>query len=229
MHPIFLKFNRYKGLVPAGYHAEFTGAMISTKFVDGWELPDRRKDRYIETEYPPVNEELFEYISLLEALSAAKMNFTMIELGAGYGRWIVNAAKAAEQMNISFFLIGVEAEPSHFNMMKEHFRNNKINPDKHMLIKAAVSDCDENAFFQTGHSNAWWGQYIVKDMRWWQRWGRRIRKNTGKYKETKIKRVKSISLKTILNNCNEVDLIDLDIQGEEYNVLNYQKMKLIKK
>jgi len=36
----------------------------------------------IKTEYPAVNEDLFEYISFLEAIIDAKKNFAMIELGA---------------------------------------------------------------------------------------------------------------------------------------------------
>ena len=45
--------------------------------VDGqWQLP-----------IPPIDEEYFEWVDLLESVRDARGAYTMMELGAGYGRW----------------------------------------------------------------------------------------------------------------------------------------------
>ena len=52
----------------------------------------------------------------------------MIELGAGYGRWLVRAATALQQVkDLPFQLIGVEAEPQHFKWLLQHFKDNGLN------------------------------------------------------------------------------------------------------
>jgi FkbM family methyltransferase len=227
VHPVFLRFKKYKGMVAGGYSPEFTGAMISIKFAADWDMPDRRQDRYVETEYPAANDEIFEYISFLNSICEAKNNFTMIELGAGYGRWLVSAAKATEQIeNLTFFLIGVEAEPSHFQMMQEHFKNNGIDPEKHILMEAAVSDHDGRVFFRTGSPHECWGQSIADPVKWWNKPFFRARRNTEKFE---VKSVRSVSLKTILNRLQIVDLIDMDVQGEEYKVLKHSTSEIDKK
>jgi hypothetical protein len=70
----------------------------------------------VQTEYPAFPEEYLEWIDLLEAVANAQGKFTMIELGAGYGRWLVNAAVTLRQRKPTIvpFLIGAEAEPTHF-------------------------------------------------------------------------------------------------------------------
>ena len=211
-HPVFSKFKKWQGIVRAGYVADFTGAIISTQFVEGWDLPERNTDRYLETDYPPVNEDFFEYISLLKSIDEAEKTFTMIELGAGYGRWIISAAKASEQKdNLQYFLIGIEAEPEHFRMMQEHFRNNGINPDYHMLVNAAITDREGEVDFANGYSHEWWGQSIVKNKE----------KKIKGYDNAEIKAVKAITLKSLLREIPFVDFIDMDIQGEEYKVLSH--------
>jgi FkbM family methyltransferase len=182
------------------------GAIISDDF---YEDEPHFYARHVQTEYPAANEELFEYIALLEAIDAAtKGQFTMLELGAGYGRWMVNAAKAAQQRDLTCHFVGFEAEPDHFQMMIKHFRNNKVYPWSYHLIEAAVTDYDGTATFAVGSPKVSWSQTIVDGTdKWDTKW-------TGK------KTVRAISLTTILKSLEAVDLIDLDIQGDEFKVLS---------
>ena len=43
--------------------------------------------------YPDFCEEYFEWIDVLESVLAADQQFVMIELGAGYGRWLVQRGR----------------------------------------------------------------------------------------------------------------------------------------
>jgi hypothetical protein len=63
--------------------------------------------------------------------------FTMAALGAGWRRWLIAAASAVKQYrDIPFHAIGVEAEPTHFKWMLEHFRDNGLDPVDHNLMEA---------------------------------------------------------------------------------------------
>ena len=65
----------------------------------------------------------------------------MAELGAGWGPWLVRGAFAARQQpEISTVeLLGVEADPTHFAWMRQHFSDNGLNPDAHTLLNAAAA------------------------------------------------------------------------------------------
>src|SRR5271169_776412 len=48
---------------------------------------------------PPFDEEYFEWIDLFEAVASTKREFVMVELGAGYGKWIVRGAFVARSFD----------------------------------------------------------------------------------------------------------------------------------
>ncbi len=78
------------------------------------------------SEQPQNNEMLFEWIDLLDAIRTADEMVTIVDLGAGYGKWLGDAAAAARQLNKKFHVVGVEAEPSNYDWMLEHFADNEI-------------------------------------------------------------------------------------------------------
>jgi FkbM family methyltransferase len=211
--PIFLHFDLFEGIVPAGFNVECTGALVSTAF-KGQDDPATRTERYIKTSYPPAGEDLFEYLSVLKSINAARDKFVMVELGAGYGRWLVTAAKAIQRRkakgNLPFYLVGVEADPVHFQMMTEHFQNNGIVPEARRLVQAAVTKRAGESWFTTGSPHIWWGQAIVESRHY----------SGYQYPDQKTIQVQSVTLASILQPLDSVDLIDLDIQGEEFNVLS---------
>jgi FkbM family methyltransferase len=154
---------------------------------------------------PQVNEEYFEWIDVLESVSTAVSGFCMVELGAGYGRWLVRAAVALRLLKPATtpFLIGVEAEPTHFGWMVAHFRDNDLDPDDHCLVEAAVDRSEGDALFTIGRPGDWYGQAIVP-------------RGTSGYE---LVTVRTITLSSLLADVERVDLIDLDVQGVELAVL----------
>jgi predicted O-methyltransferase YrrM len=139
-HPVLSCFKPFSGEVPADYHFDFLGTRIRHQFVTGfYQRPDARKVEYTT---PIFDEEYFEWVDLLESVVAAKGSYTMMELGAGFGRWSVRAAFAVEQYhsNLPYRLIAAEAEPLKFSWMRQHFTDNGIDADRHSLVHAAVSD-----------------------------------------------------------------------------------------
>jgi len=211
-HSVFYKFPKWKGYITTDNFINFLG--ISTKkFYHIANYKDNYEKQFVETDYPSFDEEYFEWIDLLESVLSADKVFTMIELGAGYGRWITNGAKASLIYNKDYNLTGVEAEPSHFIMMKDHIQSNLQQFDNITLIEAAVSDNPNDVLFITGHPEDWYGQSIVKHSNF----------KMQDFPDTKVNVVKAITLEEILKKERVIDLIDIDIQGYEFKVLDSSK------
>lgn len=193
---------------------------------------DERADRYSlhDVFRPGINEEIFEWLDLLEAVVHAQDTFTMIDLGCGYGRWLVYAALALRQRgDVTPHLIGVEAEPQHYRWARRHLRENQLASSQYELIPAAVGPRDGIANFYVGSADSWYGQCIAPEYE-----GRTSLLKKGlrfllgydpKPMDT-VSRVRMISLDSILMRCPIVDLIDMDIQGAEYGVLSAAAARL---
>ena len=228
-HPVFSHFKPFTGEVPPFCLVDFLGAKIRHEFIAGFG-PGWPEPHFVENRYPEFDEEYFEWIDLCEAVTEAKGSFTMIELGAGFGRWSVRAALAMKQIHsqMPYRLIAVEAEPVTFGWMRQHFLNNGVDPDAHSLINAAVSDEWGRVQFYIGgppggpieyKAGAWYGQALTKAHEFTAK-----SKDDGEYCGFKVVRhksgwksirVMSISLRSVLRNLEKVDLIDIDIEGEE--------------
>lgn len=218
-HDVFYQFPCWNGEVDAGVTANFLGAFTRESYFENM-VPHGEK-RYVVTAYPEFEEEYFEWVDLLEAVTTAHGRFTMIELGAGWGRWLVNGALAASRSSgVPIELIGVEAEPTHFKWMNTHFRDNGIDPSLHRLVQAAVADKDGNAWFLWGNSSSCYGQRLVPATRLVPR---KVCELLGRRREKpalRARKVEAVSLNTLLQPLTKVDLIDLDVQGSEFLVLN---------
>lgn len=184
-------------------------------------------------DYPQFNDEYFEWIDVLESVASASECFTMVELGAGWGRWLVNAAVAARKAgNLKLELVGVEAEPRHFEFMKTHFRDNGLDPRGARLVRAAVAAQDGHLWFRTGRthttgsSEPWYGQSIASGpppagsgvSGWLQRQWHDL-SGTASDWESEMRRVPAVSLATLLRPLAHVDVIHMDVQGSEFEVL----------
>jgi hypothetical protein len=143
-HPVFQKFPNLFGPLGAEYRVDFFGIKTRAKFLSAAFAESMR----VRTVYPPVDEEYFGWIDLLESVAAARGSYTMMELGAGYGRWAIRAGRVvALQRQIPFHLVAVEAEPQHFKWLQQHLRDNEIDPREHTLLNAAVSDRPGKSLF----------------------------------------------------------------------------------
>jgi FkbM family methyltransferase len=224
-HPIFLQFRNFKGEAPSGYDRDFVGSKIRRMY---W--TDSPRDTAIEVDvpYPEFDEEYFEWIDLFESVVAARDSYTMIELGAGYGRWAVRAAMAMRQYSsIPFRLIAVEADPVHFDWLRMHFEDNQLDPNQHCLLQAAVGSVSGNASFWIGSDethtpSGWYGQMVHEKQKaeplvGANYGGHAVHRRADGRKQISVPQ---LSLKDILKNTPRVDLIDLDVQGQELNAIS---------
>jgi len=225
-HPVFEKFSAYLGPVPEGCQTDYIGARMRCEYV----ATTTPSPSEVQMGPPPLDEEYFEWIDILESVSRARGSYTMLELGAGYGRWVVRAALALRQRGIQkCHLVAVEAEPLHFKWLQQHFRVNDLNPAEHTLVQAVVSDQPGAALFYVGmpkggadRADQWYGQAIARSYE-------QLRTKTTKCYEGfpvlqlesgwKSIEVPAVTLESLLRDLDRVDLIDMDVQGEELKII----------
>ncbi|MEP7309713.1 MAG: FkbM family methyltransferase [Acidobacteriota bacterium] len=214
---ILKRFRPWSGVVPAGFFAYFLGNLTRA---DYWafskeirEIYDRERHENFST--PSIDDNIFDWLVLLEAVAEAKDAFTMAALGAGWGRWLVAGAFAARQCGIPSRLIGVEAEPTHFHWMQQHFADNGIDPADHQLIEAAASGRSGRAWFYFGKPDSWYGQSIINDRTLDQASGAET-----EYNGEKARLVRTIDLTELFASHRRIDYLHMDIQGAELDVLS---------
>ena len=163
---------------------------------------------FVKVANPPIDTEYFEWIDLLESVTAAQTRFTMLELGAGYGRWVVNAAAAVRSYSgIPATLVAVEAEPTHFRWLEQHCRDNGVAAQ---LLHAAVSPVAGEVEFAVGDPAGWYGQAIAD----------------GTWSPEQTETVGAITLSSLLAQHERVELIHMDVQGVEADVLEEASVEL---
>lgn len=212
-HAVFSKFPSWNGEIPSGYAVNWVGTITKPGYRG--EPFSGSRARTARLPLPRIGEEYFEWIDLLEAVADARDSFTMVELGAGWGRWLVDAWNALRLINkaeLCVKLVGVEAEPQHFAWMKEHFKNNGLDLSQHSLIEAAIMASDGRVAFTVGEASGWYGQTALKldeDPDWLG----------ADHPGVSLRKVEAISLSTVLDGIPFVDLVDMDIQGSEAEVV----------
>lgn len=165
------------------------------------------------------DEDYLEWISIYNSIIESNDEFTMFELGAGYGRWCINAYYALQYLNKSkSTFVAVEVEESHFKFLKEYFEAHGLfkNPNN-KVIKAAVDGKERGVFFHMGDANSWYGQYIddrkVTIINYLTFLVNRLIK-----RKRSLNYVKTVTLVSLLKNYSLVDLVDMDIQSSELPV-----------
>jgi len=228
-HPIFSQFTSFERRVPIDFEVDFIGAQTHKDYLPAF-VP--RASEHVKAPLPGIDEEYFEWIDLLESVSLAKGSFTMLELGAGYGRWCVRGALAARQKKIPLIRIGaVEAEPVHVKWLAKHIYNNRINKYEYKIYDGIVGNSDEPVYFYVGQpgkqinssAQEWYGQAKAKDYEKIKHTepGAYDGKPLVTYKSGwKAVEVSQIPFKSILFEYNFIDLIDMDVQGDEYEIVS---------
>jgi len=226
-HPIFSKFQPYCGNVEDGFNVDFIGAKSRCEFIAG---ATSQAAAEVRTQYPPIDDEYFEWVDVLQSVVSAKGIYTMIELGAGYGRWAVRASCALRQYRGGrFHLIAVEPEPTHFRWLQRHFLDNGIEPSEHTLVQGVV--CDKKGLIRLyvgmpwegkDQPDEWYGQEIAGQ---YEATSKKYRQAYGGFdllehpSGWKSIEVQSVELGGLIENIETVHLIDLDVQGQELNVI----------
>lgn len=236
-------FARYEGSGEGGYVTDFLGIRTSINtfsgltpysgMVEGYPIPCNFHANTIE------------WAGVLRSVAEAAEQFVAIELGAGWGPWLVTGGFAARKKGIQAIrLVGVEGSAKHLRFMRDHLQKNGFVPEEHTLLHGVVGTYDGSARFPViDEASDNWGAEaafqtklsaprLASSNEGWKRWlrpgvrmARRIKARLlgrtlpQEPATAKTENLKCYALATILKPFERIDLIHVDIQGAEYDVI----------
>lgn len=238
-HPIFDRFERTPSFDEPLHHHNFMGARVAHAFeADLFEIgPGGNRPAYLNLKasgrsvaydaggtLPSMrSEDYYEWIDLLTAIDRSRGRFVMIEAGAGYGRWIVNAAAAIrrrkEASPLAQRLVALEANRARFEMLVRNCADNGIPASDATLVRAActrdgrpvfmVADNDYGAkAFSDEQIMAMFDELKSDDI---------VLRSDDTGQTVRVERIPATRLDHLIDE--PVDFIDFDIQGHELEVV----------
>lgn len=211
---VFTPFQNIKAKAETGFIVDFLG--VRTRATSLANCQREFSGKLLGIPVPgDYHAEAIEYIGLLKSVLAAKDQYHVMELGAGWGPWLVNGAAAARHLGIkNIKMLGVETDSGHVESMKQHFIDNDFNPSEHDLIKAAVGAQKGKAIFPKIADSA-------------NQWGARPAKITndkvdsadsnylGSLLNLEHEEVDVVPINELLEKRTLWDLVHIDVQGWE--------------
>jgi len=164
--------------------------------------------------------EALEYVTVCDSVKRAGSSYCIVEVGAGWGPWINLGGVLARSHGIKDInIIGVEAHPGRFDLMKKQLSANLLRPVdiqnttdfngvKCKLIQGAAS---------AEHKTLWFPNFDIKDM------GAAASDAnvSNDYRGLNADNfpVAGFVLKEIIDDLI-IDLLHIDIQGAEFDIIN---------
>ena len=156
---------------------------------------------------------MLDWALVAQAVNESYGMFRMAALGAGFGRWLAAGAALAMQTGRDYRLLGVEAEPQHFEWMLRHFKENKIPESRYIALNAAAVGTPGDCWFTVGNAQAWYGQTVYAE-------------DQTPPENAKLRRTRGVTIDEILSLLSPLDYLHMDIQGAEFDVLSYRPDRL---
>jgi FkbM family methyltransferase len=189
----------------------FLGVRIRPGF-----LPSVLAGREGEVEPIPIpanwHADIAEWAAALRAVDLARTEFTMAELGCGWGCWMNNTGAAARVRGLDVRLIGVEADEGHVAFAHEACSTNGFPPQSVTVIRGVAAATEGTALFPN--------QKVAGE-----EWG--LEPTFGADAE-QVKRavaagthdaVRMVPLREVIGDNERLDLLHIDIQGGEADLV----------
>lgn len=203
-----------------GFYTDFSGVRTRLSYFGVDSHPAEAQAASIPFPDDALHAETIEYLAALTAVESAVTTFTAVELGAGYGPWIVFSAKAAQQRGLGpIKLKAVEADLQRHELMRSNLKDNGLPvPDANAqiaegeisvsLVHGAISDKNGTLSFGS-QSLLDWGASPIE--------GGGSIDYRGMKVETDI--VNAYTIESVLSDLEIVDFMHMDIQGFEYKAI----------
>lgn len=196
----------------AGAFQDVFGAITRVKYLDtGWSHMAGYVYRGIPREREGGLHGTSEWVGTLRSILEAKGKLTVMELGAGWAPWLIASNKIASLRGIQEVdLTGVEGSAEHHGFMIDNFEANGVDPKQHSLHHAVVGAEDGIASFPKLHvgSDDYGANAVFDDA---ERGAAALRGD--------LEEIRCLSLKTLMDGKDRVDLVHIDIQGHEEGVI----------
>lgn len=216
-------FKRYAGPGTSGFFTDFLGVKTRLKYLPDIQQYDGAVFGYPSGQKQGLSFDLAEWEATLRSVVEAKDRIVIIELGAGWGPWLVTGAIAAQQRGIEDVqLAGVEGSEGHFGYLLQHLTDNGIDPARHFLFHGIIGTQDGFAYFpKLPDPQQDWGAQAITAANPAQP----ANETNGQFIDYRglafasLEKVPSLSLTTLLKRYDYVNLVHCDIQDSEGDVI----------
>ena len=186
--------------------------------------PPLLKGREGEIEAVPIpanwHADIAEWAAALRAVDLAGATFRVVELGCGWGCWMLNTGCAARSMGKEVHLIGIEGDQAHVGMALKSMAVNGFTPNQYEIYHGIAANESGVALFPVANdASTQWGSAPIMGE---GKLARRRAVATGKFIELPV-----VGLKEITDKFGNVDLLHIDIQGGEFDFIQ-SCMKVLK-
>lgn len=234
----------YSGVADGDFLVDFLGVKTAAGFRAMWGERPPAAGSVIDTDPPSMasGEGWFEAVNWVEAAREARDRYVMFSLGACYGNQAVGAYKALQTLNpMPAKLVCVEGVPENVAWIRQHFRDNEIDPDEHWILEAGLGadnkpilfpvgspGCGAQNCFTTNHAEGRMAvaKAVAEDGRFDamlynlllnNATGMQIElaRGSGYDFKAELKLVSSVTLADVLGPFDRVDYIEADIQESE--------------
>jgi FkbM family methyltransferase len=220
-------FKNPQAIAQSGFVVDFMGGRIRTSSL--WQGARALDGQLLAIPVPAdFHAEAIEWIGLLKSVKSAQGEFVAMELGAGFGPWVVAGGIAAKRVGISNIrLCAVEGDSVHFRFLKQHFQDNGFIPDQHRLIEAAVG---------ISAGLARWP--VLSELEARETWGSRPIDGSSQdiavtdyvgNKHENTTAIQVVSFNDLLQLEHKWNLVHIDVQGHEFEICNSALIDLTKR
>ena len=211
---IFAGFRNPNAKAEPGFVVDFLGGRtrVTSLWDDARKLDGRLLDLPVPADY---HAEAAEWVGLLKTVQSAGARWAGMELGAGFGPWIVAGANAARLKGITDIrLCAVEADAGHFELLRRHVQDNGFAAESQRLFHAAVGVAPGTAFWP-----------VTEDAR--EDWGSRPMQAhapgtaaTDHLGRTWVKTVpvQILAMSDLVEAEPRWDMVHIDVQGHEVEI-----------
>jgi hypothetical protein len=202
-----MKRHARKALLPAPNHrTNFLGVKISPKSFPG--ILDGTEGS-VEPVPIPANwhADIAEWAAALRAVDLAKGTFRVIELGCGWGCWLLNTGAAARHAGLKVDLIGIEGDGEHVKLAHQSMADNGFKENDYRIIHGIAAGQKGKALFPVvDNAGAKWGSEPIFNA---------STKQVEDAAETGSHDILDTYPISELSDGKIVDLLHIDIQGGE--------------
>lgn len=203
---ILIRHAQHERAFEAGYIVNFLGVKTNVRYC-GW------TSEGVEPPLPiPGNfhASAIEWAATLRAVDLSSASFTVVELGAGWGCWMVNTAFAAKRMGKKVLAIGVEGDEGHVSWIEEHASRNGFDAHEVRVDRSVAWGDNGVAVFPRSEDSA---NAYGQEPRFFKTVAEAeqfisVDPNAFDVLEAK-------TLEKIVTDLDRVDLLHIDIQGGE--------------
>ena len=179
---------------------------------------DRLSSLAGQVEAPPIpsncHAEMVEWAAALRAVELARERFVVVELGAGWGCWLVNTIIAAKRLGLAAYGIGVEGDEGHVEFLREHCENNGVEKSEYEVRKVVAGAKSGVALFPVmADSSKSYGQ----EPQFFS--SRRAAASFQNSSNSQWSVTPIQALETVISDKRRVDLLHIDIQGGELDLV----------